>query len=206
MTGLKLLRIDSNFQWPGKVQSLVHRIYSTNRDMIGMPINNWSHPRIKDAIQRWTHGLFEHTAGSSIRNYNLNFNEFDRPGIIDADGGFQLNIETAGREMYNISIYMNRPINQCCDVYCHQGNWRINGVNIFQIIYVDQMLGFRTDSPDISQLNGGYLQHAETDMSRLTVSKDEKKDEKAKSEFEELKKKITEMSYIVRKENNFETF
>jgi hypothetical protein len=235
MTPLHLIAIDHNFHWPGKLQSFVYRIYASKRQRIGERIESGLthggiNPRIKDMMQVWADRLF---SDGIIVNWNMKFEQsLDDQVYIHGGIAIVLNLQMAGMEIYNITIHPDKDIRACCDVHCHNGNWTMKGINIFEIKYVDSIqihgrnphehrndsllgLGSMSYMENMPSAFGDRPLYLDLDvkMSPATpgtyMTPDGEKpiptESKAAREFRELKEKIAGMADVIREQDD-ETF
>jgi hypothetical protein len=136
MTPLHLIAQDNNFHWPGRVQSLVYRIYASDKFRRSGAMGSMSDStRITHTIRMWAQLLFSDS--SHIVNWNLKFGE-NHDSEVYYGGALQLNLELQG-DFYNVTIRFDTIMEECCDVHCHSGNWTMQRVNIFNVRYVDQI-------------------------------------------------------------------
>lgn len=152
MTPFHLTINESNFHWPGKVQSFVYRMIELRKIRNGFPADI-DNARFKSMTTEWADRLFGNE--SSIRHYQINFgHEVDISSIGFSGRGFnQLNvkilIETNLREFYQIQVDLERSMDECCSVFHEPSDgthpWAYNNVNIFDLKYVDTVRIYSKD-------------------------------------------------------------
>lgn len=139
MSQLHLIATEYNFHWPGKIQSLIHRIYEYQKMQAEQFFDrrgNDIHPQMKDAISHWARRCF---SGPEFISFEVKFERplysyeaFGRESLI-------LHFEIIRNLRYTITVNFGRSIDECCDIHSHAERWKRTGANIFDIKYVNEI-------------------------------------------------------------------
>lgn len=186
---LVLPAIDSNFLWPGKVQSLVYRIHEIMKDRIGSRRSM----RIYELVHKWSYTLFQ-----EFHNYRIS-SDFRQTGFGEIGEVITLLLET-NTNRWSIDIHVNSHITECCDVHSQNDNWKINGINIFNVTYDFNQEGFTVEAVfNSAGISRDMFNEFNEITNQVLNNISSRSAELKKSEFDETKTKILEMAEFIKK-------